>query len=91
MGEKLQVTLVHTAPCGQEEPIEWYAVEGGYSNRKCRNCGAANPVNKVVLLSPTLETTFPYGVSYFCNDCMPDLQKVVATDTYYDLLYGKLN
>lgn len=89
MSEKLEVTLVHTAPCGQQEPVEWYVEESGFNNRKCGNCGSVNPPNMILLLSPTLEPTFPYGASYFCNDCMPDIQQVAATDTYYDLLYRK--
>ena len=90
MSEKLKVTFPHIAPCGQKEPIEWYVQENGYPGRKCKFCGKPDPVNKLVLSSPTLEATFPYGSSFICGDCQPSIQEIATTDKYYDLLYGEL-
>jgi len=91
MGEQLKKTLIHIAACNQREPIEWYIQEGGYQGKKCKICGSKNPINKVILLSPTHETNFPYGASYVCDSCVPNMREVAETDRYYDLLFEPIS
>ncbi|OIP03989.1 hypothetical protein AUK18_00900 [Candidatus Beckwithbacteria bacterium CG2_30_44_31] len=90
MDEQLKATLIHTAPCEQKEPIEWYVQEGGYQGQKCKLCGSKNPGNKVILLSPTQETNFPYGTTFVCDLCVPNMEAMAKTDRYYDLLFGPI-
>ncbi len=90
MSETLIQTMIHIAACGQKEPVEWYVQESGYQGQKCKLCGGQKPRNKVILLSPTQETSFPYGAGYVCDTCVPDMQEIAKTDRYYDVLFGPI-
>ena len=84
--EKLKGKAIFTAPCGEKNPIELYYLEKGYPY-KCREHGQT-ATYKMLFLSPKGEVEGFFGPVYFCQSCLPDINKIASNEAlYYGILF----